>query len=159
INADLGSTFMLARRYDEAMAQLRATLTLDGNFAYAHSMLGTVLFLQGDINAAIAEYQKVRVLDDGCDVLALLGLAYAKIGKTAEVTQLLQDLNECGHTQYVRDSVYALMYIALGQKETAIDYLEKSSDNWIGINPQLDSLRNEPRFQKLVAKSFPEPGP
>jgi serine/threonine protein kinase len=156
INADLGSTFMLARRYDEAMAQLRATLTLDGNFAYAHSMLGTVLFLQGDINAAITEYQKARVLDDGCDVLALLGLAYAKIGKSAEVTQLLQDLNECGHKHYVRGSVYALMYIALGQKETAIDYLEKSSDNWIGINPQFDPLRNEPRFQELVAKSFPE---
>jgi eukaryotic-like serine/threonine-protein kinase len=159
INADLGSTLMLARRYDEAIAQLRATLSLDGKFAYAHGTLGTVLFLKGDVDAAIAEYRKVRTLDDGCDVLALLGLAYAKIGRTAEAMQLLQDLNGCGREHYVRSHVYALMYIALGQKEAAMDYLEKSSDNWLGIDPLLDPLRNEPRFQKLVAKSFPEPSP
>src|SRR5262249_33987852 len=148
INADLGSTLMLARRYDEAIVQLRATLSLDGNFVYAHVVLGAVLFLKGDVKGAIAEYEKVRTLDDGCDVLALLGLAYAKIGRTAEVTQLLQDLNECGQKHSVRDHVYALMYIALGQKETAIDYVEKSSDNWLRIDPLLDPLRDEPRFQK-----------
>jgi len=122
-------------------------------------MLGAVLFLKGDVNAAIAEYEKVRTLDDSCYVLALLGLAYAKIGRTAEVRQLLQDLNECGQKHYVRNHVYTLMYIALGQKETAIDYVEKSSDNWLGIDPFLDPLRDEPRFQKLVAKSFPESSP
>jgi serine/threonine protein kinase/Tfp pilus assembly protein PilF len=159
INADLGSTLMLARRYDEAIAQLHATLTLDGNFAYAHGTLGTVLFLKGDVNAAIAEYEKVRTLTDDCDVLALLGLAYAKIGGTAKVRQLLQDLNECGHEHFVRNHVYALMYIALGQKETAIDYLEKSSDNWLRIDPLLDPLRDDPRFQSLVTKFFSQAAP
>ena len=159
INADLGSTLMLARRYDEAIAQLRATLALDGNFAYTHDILGSVLLLKGDVNGAISEYEKERTLNDGCDALALLGLAYAKIGRTAEVTQLLQDLNECAHRHYVRNHVYALMYIALGQKETAIDYLEKSSDNWLRIDPLLDPLRDQPRFQKLVARSFPQAAP
>ncbi|PYL05381.1 MAG: hypothetical protein DME32_00005, partial [Verrucomicrobia bacterium] len=155
INADLGSTLMLARRYDEAIAQLRATLSLEGNFAYAHTMLGAVLFLKGDVNGAITEYKKVRALTDDCDALALLGLAYAKTGRTAEVVQLLQELNECGQKHYVRDHVYALMYIALDQKQTAMEYLEKSSDNWLGIDPLLDPLRDQPRFQKLVARSFP----
>jgi serine/threonine protein kinase/tetratricopeptide (TPR) repeat protein len=159
INADLGSTLMLARRYDEAIVQLRATLALDGNFAYAHGTLGSVLFLKGDVNAAISEYEKVRTLIDSCDVFALLGLAYAKIGRTPEIPQLLQELNECGHKRYVRNHVYALMSIALGQKETAINYLEKSSDNWLRIDPLLDPLRDEPRFQKLVAKVFPPAAP
>jgi len=150
---------MLARRYDEAIAQLRATLSLDGNFAYAHTMLGAVLFLKGDVNVAISEYEKERTLNDSCDALALLGLAYAKIGRTAEVTQLLQELNVCGQKHYVRDHVYALMYIALDQKQTAMDYLEKSSDNWLRVDPLLDPLRDETRFQKLVARSFPESPP
>lgn len=158
INADLGTTLMLARRYDDAIAQLRSTLTLDGNFSYGHNMLGIVLFLKGDFNAAIAEYEKVRTLSDNCDVLALLGLAYAKIGKTAETMQLLQDLKECGRTHNVRNHVYALMYIALGQKETAMDHLENSSDNWLKVDPLLDPLRNEPRFQNLVARLFPPAG-
>jgi serine/threonine-protein kinase len=159
INADLGSTLMLARRYDEAIAQLRATLTLDGNFAYAHGTLGSVLFLKGDVNAAIAEYEKLRTLDDGCDVFALLGLAYAKIGRTADVAQTQQELNECGQKHYVRNDVYALMSIALDQKEAAIDYLEKSSDPWLRIDPLLDPLRNEPRFQNLATKLFPQAAP
>ena len=150
---------MLARRYDEAIAQLRATLSLEGNFAYAHTMLGAVLFLKGDVNGAITEYKKVRALTDDCDALALLGLAYAKTGRTAEVVQLLQELNECGQKHYVRDHVYALMYIALDQKQTAMDYLEKSPDNWLRVDPLLDPLRDETRFQKLVARSFPESPP
>ena len=46
INADLGSTLMIARRYDDAIAQLRKTLVLDGNFAYAHWNLGEALYLK-----------------------------------------------------------------------------------------------------------------
>ena len=159
VNADLGTTLMLARRYDDAIAQLRMTVTLDGNFAYAHSILGAVLFLKGDVNSAISEYEKVRTLTDDCDVLCLLGLAYSKLGRTAETMRCLEELNQCGQKRYVRNHVYALMYIALGQKATALDYLEKGSDDWLRIDPFLDPLRNEPRFQQLVAKTFPQAAP
>ena len=160
INADLGSTLMLARQYDDAITQLRATLTLDGNFAYAHEILGTVLFLKGDVYAAIGEYEKVRRLSNDCNVLGLLGLAYCEIGRTADAMEILQELNECGQKRYVRNFVYALIYIGLGQKDTAIDYLQKAEDNnWLRINPLLDPLRDQPRFQKLVAKLFPQDAP
>ena len=159
INADLGSTLMLARRYEEAIAQLRATLALDGNFGYAHNILGSVLLLKGDAKGAISEYERQRALENSCDALALLALANARLGKTPEVMSLFQELNECAKGHQVRNHVYALMYIALGQKETAMDYVEKSSDNWLAINPLLDPLRDEPRFQKLVARSFPQPIP
>ena len=159
INADLGSTLFLARRYDEAIAQLRATLALDGNFAYARVMLGSALLLNGDINGAIVDFEKARTPGDNCDVLALLGLAYAKLGRPAEVTQLLEQLNECAQNHYVRDHVYALMYVALGEKQTAMGYLERSSDNWLKVDPLLDPLRDEARFQKLVAKYFSQDAP
>ena len=155
INTDLGSTLMLARRYDQATARLGATLALDHNFSYAHQMLGVVLFLKGDVNAAITEYDQARRLNDNCDVLALLGHAYAHLGRTGDAMQMLQELNECGQKRYARGLDYALIYMELGQKETAIDYLEKPPrDNWLNINPLLDPLRNEPRFQQLVAKWF-----
>ena len=154
INADLGSTLMLARRYDEAIAQLRGTLALDRNFPYARTMLGAVLFLKGDVNGAIAEYERVRTLTDSCDVFALLGVVYARVGRTAQVTQLLEQLNECARNHYVRDHVYALMYIALGQKETAMDYVERSSDPWLRVDPFLDPLRDEPRFHSVEQKLF-----
>lgn len=158
INTDLGSTFILARRYDEAIAQLRRTLTLDGNFMHAREVLGTALSLKGDVNAAIGEYEKVRD-NDNCGVLGLLGRAYAGAGRTAEAVRILQQLKECGQKRYARSLEYALVYIGLGQKQTAIEYLEKSADNstltWLRIDPLFDPLRNEPRFQELLAKSVP----
>jgi len=57
-NADLGSTLMVARRYDEAIAQLQRTLALDANFYYAHWNLGEVLYYKGDLAGCIRECEK-----------------------------------------------------------------------------------------------------
>lgn len=58
INADLGQDFMLARRYDEAIDQLRKTLAMDPRFYYARWTLGEVLQMKGQLLEAIAEYGK-----------------------------------------------------------------------------------------------------
>ena len=163
INADLGSTLIIARRYDEAIAQLRKTLVLDGNFAYAHWNLGEALYLKGDITGAIAEYEKAAALDDDPEILALLGRAYAETGKKEKALELLEKLKAVGGQHYIRNYVYTIIYTGLGDKATAIDYLEKARDGgetpdttWIKVDPLFDPLRNEPRFQQLVAKMFPQ---
>jgi TolB-like protein/Tfp pilus assembly protein PilF len=162
INADLGSTLMVARRYDDAIAQLRKTLVLDGNFAYAHWNLGEALYLKGDVTDAIAEYEKAAALDDDPEILALLGRAYAETGKREKALELLEQLKTVGRQHYIRHYVYTIIYTGLGDKATAIDYLEKARDGgetpdttWLKVDPLFDPLRNEPRFQQLVAKMFP----
>ena len=163
INADLGSTLMVGRRYDEAIAQLRRTLALDGNFAYAHWNLGEALYLKGDVTAAIAEYEKARALDDDPEILGLLGRAYAETGKKEQALEILGKLKETlDQQQYVRSYLFAIVYIGLGDKATAIDYLEKASEGsetpdtiWLKVDPLFDPLREEPRFRQLVAKMFP----
>jgi TolB-like protein/Tfp pilus assembly protein PilF len=163
INADLGSTLMIARRYDDAVAQLRKTLVLDGNFAYAHWNLGEALYLKGDLHAAIAEYEKAAALDDDPEILALLGRAYAETGKKEKALELLEKLKAVGGQHYIRNYLYTIIYAGLGDKATAIDYLEKARDGgetpdttWLKVDPLFDPLRNEPRFQQLVAKTFPQ---
>jgi TolB-like protein/Flp pilus assembly protein TadD len=163
INADLGSTLMIARRYDDAVAQLRKTLVLDGNFAYAHWNLGEALYLKGDLHAAIAEYEKAAALDDDPEILALLGRAYAETGKKEKALELLEKLKAVGGQHYIRNYLYTIIYTGLGDKATAIDYLEKARDGgetpdttWLKVDPLFDPLRNEPRFQQLVAKTFPQ---
>ena len=64
INTDLGGTYYRARRYDEAIDQLRKTLEMDPNFYYAHWNLGSALMAKGAIQPAIEEYQKARALTD-----------------------------------------------------------------------------------------------
>ncbi len=163
VNADLGSTFMVARRYDEAITQLRRTLALDGNFAYARWNLGEALYFKGDLGGAIAEYEKARTLDNDPQILALLARSYAESGQKEQALKLLQKLKDVGQHQYVRSYLYTLAYIGLGEKATAIEYLEKANQDaengdtvWIKVDPLFDPLRSEPRFQQLSARLFPE---
>src|SRR5882762_7444767 len=127
INADLGSTLMLSRHYDDAIAQLRATLTLDPNFAYAHWNLGEALYLKGDSIGAIAEYEKAASLDNDPEIQALLARAYAETGKKEQAQEILRKLSETAQHQFVRGYLFALIYIGLGDRTTAIQYLERCS--------------------------------
>jgi TolB-like protein/class 3 adenylate cyclase/Tfp pilus assembly protein PilF len=162
INADLGSTLMWARRYDEAIAQQRRTLALDGNFYYAHWNLGEALYYKGDVAGAIAEYEKARSLEEDPEALGLLGQAYAKTGKKEEALKILAELNEVARRDYVRPELFAIIYIGLGDKSKAIQYLEDEYQrhdgfDFVGIrvDPRLDPLRDHPRFKQLLAKVIP----
>jgi TolB-like protein/Tfp pilus assembly protein PilF len=162
INADLGSTFMIARRYDQAIAQLQRTLTLDNKFSYSLWNLGEALYLKGDTAAAIAEYEKARALDDDPQILALLGRAYADAGQKDKATHIIQELGERAKRQFVRGYLMALIYIGLGDKTKAIDYLEREylnhdniDTNWIRVDPMFDPLRGDPRFEALAEKILP----
>jgi len=165
INADLGSTLMIGRRYDEAIAQLRKTLALDGNFAYARWNLGEAFYLKGDVKAAIAEYEKAAALDDDPEIIALLGRAYAETGYKEQALECLEKLKATERKGYVRNYLFTIIYVGLGDKSSAMDYLEKARDGgetpdttWLKVDPIFDPLRNEPRFQQLVAQIFPPDG-
>jgi TolB-like protein/Tfp pilus assembly protein PilF len=162
INADLGSTFMMARRYDQAIAQLKLTLALDNNFGYAHWNLGEAFYLKGDTAAAIAEYEKARSLDDDPQILGLLGRAQADAGEKEKAFRSIQELESRSKQQFVRGYIMALIYIGLGDKNKAIDCLEReylNHDNidtaWIRVDPMLDPLRGDPRFEALAERIVP----
>jgi TolB-like protein/Tfp pilus assembly protein PilF/class 3 adenylate cyclase len=162
INADLGGTLMVARRYDQAIAQLRRTLALDERFGYTHWNLGEVLYLKGDTSGAIAEYEKARSLDDDPQILGLLGRAYADTGQKDKAMKMLQDLENRPKEQFVRGYILALIYVGLGDKDKAIDSLQREyldhnniDTAWIRVDPMLDPLRGDARFEALAEKIVP----
>jgi TolB-like protein/Tfp pilus assembly protein PilF len=161
INGGLGRTYYFARRYDEAIEQLRKTSEMDPGFYYAHWNLGSALAAKGAIGAAIEEYQKARALDDDPFVLGLLGHAYASSGNKIEAEKILNQLKELSKERYVSAYSFALVYLGLGNKEEALRLLEKSYQDRTGndlvyfrVEPLLDPLRGEPRFEELVTKVF-----
>ena len=159
INSDLGLTYMEARRYDDAIDQLHKTIEMDPQFYYAHRVLGWALELKGSTHEAIAEYHRALELYDDPVVLGLLGHAEATIGKQGEAREILIRLSEEARTRYVSSYAFAVIYLALGEKEQALDWLEKAARehaapniNLIKIDPYLDPLRGDPRFEALVSK-------
>ncbi len=159
INADLGGAFVAARRYDEAITQLRKTIEMDPRFYFAHWNLGEALELKGQLPEAVAEYKKAAELDEDPFVLALVGQADAKLGQRDEAIKILSQLERLATKRYVANYSFALMHMALGEKAKAIDWLERayrdrSGPEIVGIkvDPMLDPLHGDPRFEALVQK-------
>jgi len=161
INADVGEVYTCARQYDKSIIQLRKTIEMDPRFYYAHWGLGKVWQLKGQLNEAIAEYRKAVELNDDPYVLGLLGQAYARVGQREEAQKIRARLSEEAKSRYVHAYSFALMYLALGDKERALEEMERAyreragSDVFlIKVDPMLDDLRGNARFEALVAKVF-----
>jgi TolB-like protein/Tfp pilus assembly protein PilF len=159
INTDLGEDYFYARRYDEAITQLRKTIEMDPRFYYAHWSLGQVWQLKDQLSEAIAEYGKAVELNDDPTPLSMLGQAYARAGQRVEAQKILARLTEEAQSRYIHAYSFALMFLALGDKERAIDemeraYRERAGDDiaFIKVDPMLDDLRGDPRFKALVQK-------
>ena len=159
INADLGQNLFCARRYDEAIAQLRKTLEIDPTFYYAHYNLGMALQLKGDLPAAIAEYTQAQQLSDDLFVPVLLASAKAKSGDKDAAVRLLAELEELGQHRHVPSYWRAFLYLSLGNRDEAVRWLEQViadhdglNINMIRVDPWLDPLRGDPRFEVLVHK-------
>jgi TolB-like protein/Tfp pilus assembly protein PilF/class 3 adenylate cyclase len=157
INADLSWVYLSARRYDDAEAQARKTLEMDSRFFRAHYRLGAALQLKGHIAEAILEYQKAIELNKNPYSIAALGQAYARNGQVDEARKVLARLNEEAKSRYVPPYGLALIHLALGDKEHALDDLERgyreasgSDMFFIKVDPLLDDLHGDPRFETLA---------
>jgi TolB-like protein/Tfp pilus assembly protein PilF len=151
-----------ARRYDDAMVQIRRTLDLDPASTVAHHLLGCCLLWKGDTAGAIAEFQRSKIMVTGAWYQGLLGYAYAISGERSKAEQILRELEQMAKRQYVSTTALADIHLGLGEKEKALDWLDKSYQDqesacwYLNVDPIYDSVRNEPRFQSLIHKVFRE---
>src|SRR5207245_6569898 len=138
--------------------QIKKTLELDPASTIGRHMLGGCLLWKGDTAGAIAEFQRSKIVVTGAWYQGLLGYAYAISGDRPKAEQMLRELEEMAKRQYVNTTAFASIYLGLGEKEKALDWLDKSYQDqesacwYLTVDPIYDSVRNEPRFQALVKK-------
>lgn len=155
IQVDLGRAFYYARQYDQAIAQYQETLELDPNFAPAHSMLGLTLLEKGLHEQAMAELQEGMRLRTGT-LSRLLGYAYAVAGNKEKAKKILTQWHERWNQWHDGATDIALIYVGLGDNDSAFKWLEKAYDQRdselfsLKADPHWDTLRPEPRFQNLL---------
>ena len=161
INGDLGWNLWMARRNREAITQLRKTIEMDSRVYYLHWYLGQALQSDGDLSGALAEYEQAAKLDDDPGPLGLLAAAKAKAGERPAALTILQHLEETAKRRYVPDYTFAIVHLALGEKDKAMHWLESSYENRqpdinvIHFDPALQSLHGDPRFEALAEKIVP----
>jgi len=154
-----GHRFYRLRRYDEAVEALKNAVEMDDNFASTHWNLGLVYAQQKDFPAAIKELQKAdALLQSNALTLGALGYTYAASGDTIRAGTVLLRLENQAKHQYVDPEAYALVYVGLGNKDRAFQWLNRAIDDrqgwvtFIKAEPLLDNLRSDPRFDDLLRR-------
>ena len=160
MTVDLGETYYYARRYDEAMRQMRKGLDLDPTSVYAHYNLGMAFQAMGNLSGAIAEFEKAKEQPgDNPLVSSLCAAAKAQAGDKDAAVRMLGDLDKLSQRDEPVGYYRAVLYLSLNNKEEALRWLEQgyeerdgSNIGWIKVDPLLDPLHGDPRFEALVQK-------
>src|SRR3984957_8524849 len=157
INTWLGLRYYHARRYDEAIEQGRKILEFDPSFAPAHLLLGQAYVQKGLYAQAISELQSATSLSgDSPLYMAQVGVAYAVAGKNAEALRVIDQLQKLATQRSVSSYGLAQISAALGENQPAMKWLQSAYDEhavwmqYLKVDPVLDSLRSQARFQDLV---------
>jgi tetratricopeptide (TPR) repeat protein len=162
INTNLGQAYVYARRFDEAIAQLHKTVEMDGAFYAARYLLGQALELSGRTVEADVEYRRTVALTDDLFAKALLGHLCATTGRKDEAREILQQLHHAQELGYVHGYNFALVELGLGNRDEALNWLEQAYRNHDGfdmapirVDPFLEPLHGDPRFEALAEKIVP----
>ena len=163
LNSYYGWVLYFARKYDEAVEQVLRALDIEQDFLISHFILGLIYSQKKMAREAIREYRIAREIT-GENLLVLTGLAHVcgMAGKMREAKQYLKKLMALKDQPV---SPYQIAYACAGCKmyDKAIEQLElavEQRESWVPhlmVEPGLDPLRDDPRFQKILAQMrFPK---
>jgi TolB-like protein/Flp pilus assembly protein TadD len=158
ISADLGKLLFLARRPDQAIEQMQKTLELNPDLPLAQVFLGLAWNRKGLHEQAVAELERIAKAPGSRAIFkATLGFVYGQSGREADALSVLEPLIESRSSgRYVSPFHIALVYVGLGKNDQAIEWLEEAKTErdpfliYIKVDPNFDSLRNEPKFRDLL---------
>jgi adenylate cyclase len=161
----LGWMYYHAGQFDQAEQELRKVLELDERFVFGLWFLGRVYVAAGQSEPAFDALNRAEEISGGAAwTKCMLGHACAVFGNPDRATQILADLQD-PQLPYVRAIGVALLYLGLGDRDSALTWLEKACDDrdvWalmIKVDPVYANLRSDSRFAALLRRIGLEPKP
>ncbi len=149
--------YLDAGRYDEAIVLAKRALELDPNSAPAHGTLAAAFQARGLYEQAVAEFQRAQKLRADYSPYAVeVAHTYALEGKSHRARSLLASLLSDSHWGSTAPYSFAVTYAALGEKDSAFRWLQRSVDdrsctaNELNNDPALKPLRSDPRFAQIA---------
>ncbi len=159
VQSHFGFIYYFAHRYDDVVANGQKTLRLYPTTFAARRYMGLAYTQKGMYQEAIDELQKAVTGSNGSPIIkSELGNAYAVSGKKEEAQSVLDELLRLSEERYISPYYIAMVYVGLGDADKAFEWLDKAYDDhadylvYLKVDPRFDSLRSDPRFEKLLQK-------
>lgn len=153
--------FYYDRQYDKVIELFEKMVEDDPGFPPPYGQLPAAYSLRGMNEQAIAAYKKGVAIRGGSEwffAISGLGYAYAVSGRKTEALDVLQELQHLSDQDYVPADRVAMIYVGLGDKDQAFNWLEKAFQErsfnivWLKVEPRWDSIRSDPRFIDLLRR-------
>lgn len=148
-----------ARNFDAAIDQARRTIEQYPTYPLAYIWLGSAYRQKKMYREALDSFSQGRRLSgDHPAMIALYGHTLAVSGDAAGARKALAELQHVAQSRYVSSLYFAAVYMGLGEKSTALDWLDRAYQErndrlvYLGVDPMADPLRSEPRFTELLRK-------
>jgi len=162
-NIDLADMHRMGGETQKAREVVIAMQELYPNNSDIYWMQGMIAFQEKEYDAAL-EYFNQAVEQSGAETWALIhqAMGLAAAGRVEEARKMLGRLEREKQPKQTAPVELAMAYLYLGEEGRTLDLLEtayRQHANWmisIGADPIWTSLRENERFQKLVADmNFP----
>ena len=161
-NLVAGGLLQDAHRYDEAAEKLQKSIELDPNYQGAHLALGQNYEFRGMCKEFVAETARSLQLDGKTEQAEAIQRGFTEGGCRGATERDLGALKKLAQKEYVDPDQLALDYLRLGDKDHAIEWLERGfkeksqGASYLKMDPTWDPLRSDPRFQDIIRRmNFP----
>lgn len=139
-----GYPFYYSRQYEQAAKRFSEVIATDADYSMAHFRLGLTFAQQGLYEKALAELRQSTRLSGDRDAIAALGYVYGLTGDFSETRDALTRLGEIEKSGFVSAYDRVLISLGLGDREAALDWLEKAFAErsywliYLKVDPALD---------------------
>ncbi len=163
INAVVAWNSTMARRYDAAIEQAQRTTRLFPDFMPGHAYLGLAWLESGRTGEAIASLEQSQKLLDIVVVQTWLIRAHQAAGHTDVANRLVASLEQRGKREYLPPYYMAALHAHRGERDLAFGELDRALRErtgalvWLRVDPALDPLRGDARFQRVIAAMATKP--
>ena len=157
----VGVMYRRSGQYDKAIEHFKKVLEMDPNYASAVEDLAFTYKEAHQHDLWLQEWKKWATLVNDNEELAIAEEAtrvYAKFGIPATIKKIIELKLQLAKRRYVDPYDIGSLYAELGDKDQAFVWLEKAfaerADGltWLNVEPMLDPLRDDPRFQDLIRR-------
>ena len=152
-------TLYYGREYDEALELADDAIALDAEFSIGYYVRGWILQQTGDLESAITALEAaVRLSNSSAITLAALANAHAAAGDDELAREILARLIDTDRVANPPAYEIAKVYLALGEQDEMFAWLDRAYEQranqliFANVDPQLDSVRDDRRFQALIEK-------
>ncbi len=157
---NIGWGLYYARRFDEAAEQYRRVVSDFPGYGFGYYGLSKIHRLTGETKLAIAENAKaMERMGNSLFTLFSEAECYAADAQDNVAREKIAALEKLAIERYVSPYQLSLVYCSLGETEQALQSLERAVDlkeawlNWLAVEPAFDRIREESRFQEILAKT------